>query len=151
PSLYWGFGGSGGIGGGATGACSRIAAGNSPTGAGASEIGAATDGFTVAGVAAARGALVAVAERPGFSDEAGTAETEVDAVCVAADLGVVSAAGAGIANVEICGDPPVAGAGITGRRASACKANRSAADFVRTYPAAYTASTAAELSATRLF
>jgi len=33
----------------------------------------------------------------------------------------------------------------------ACNANRSAADFVRKYPAVYTASTAAELSATKLF
>jgi len=38
-----------------------------------------------------------------------------------------------------------------GRRAMACNANRSAADFVRKYPAVYTASTAAELSATKLF
>ena len=39
---------------------------------------------------------------------------------------------------------------MTGRRTAACSANRSAADRVRMYPAVYTASTAAELNATRL-
>lgn len=44
-----------------------------------------------------------------------------------------------------------AGAGVAGgRRTAAWTAKRSAADFVRRYPAVYTASTAAELSATRL-
>jgi hypothetical protein len=44
-----------------------------------------------------------------------------------------------------------AGAGATGgRRTAAWIAKRSAADFVRRYPAVYTASTVAELNATRL-
>jgi hypothetical protein len=49
------------------------------------------------------------------------------------------------------GGATVDGAGIAGRRASACSAKRSAADFVRMYPAVYTARIAAELSATRPF
>ena len=60
---------------------------------------------------------------------------------LSADEGAVSIA----VGAEACG------AGIAGRRADACTANRSAADFVRRYPAVYTARTAAEPSATRPF
>lgn len=66
------------------------------------------------------------------------------------------ATGAGVAAVGTGTDGDVggavtAGAGITGRRVSAWRVKRSAADLVRRYPAVYTARTAAELSATRVF
>jgi hypothetical protein len=54
------------------------------------------------------------------------------------------------ARESIDGGAAEMGAGMAGRRTAACSANRSAADRVRMYPAVYTASTAAELSATRL-
>jgi len=149
--LYCGLGGSGGIGGGATAACSTTAAGTSVTGAGANEIGAAT-GFSVAlGLTAGRRVLLLAVARVGFSVGRAMAETDVDSAC-ADDVTVdVAASPGGIAGVDMFCGPLVAEAGITGRRAAACTANRSAADFVRRYPAVYTASTAAELSATRLF
>jgi hypothetical protein len=127
-------------------------AGKSATGTGGGELGIPTGDSTLAGVLAARRVVLPVAACLGFSGVAGTAETDVDSACGATDGDVVSAGDAGIVSVKGLGGALVAGAGITGGcRASASKANRSAADFVRTYPAAYTARTAAELSATRPF
>ena len=71
----------------------------------------------------------------------GAGEVTTSGTMLSADEGAVSIA----VGAEACG------AGIAGRRADACTANRSAADFVRRYPAVYTARTAAEPSATRLF
>jgi hypothetical protein len=149
--LYFGFGGSGGAGGGVAAVCSITGGGNSAAATGDGKSGAASADSTVAALAAGRRVVLRVAERAGFSDATGAADTGIDSPCVAGDVDVGSAGAAGSARVEVSARPLVAGPGIAGRRASACTANRSAADFVRMYPAEYTASTAAELSATRLF
>jgi len=84
-----------------------------------------------------------------------TASRRADRLVVLfADAGTRVGAGGAMASVaggEASIFDGAACAGVTdGRRTAAWTAKRSAADFVRRYPAVYTASTAAELSATRL-
>ena len=150
PSLYCGFGGAGGAGTDVAGTGSATAAGNSAARAGNDGVGAAISGSTVtAGVAAARlcstsprRIRVSLDRRRGRC--VGPPGAGEGTTC-----GTMPSAVEGLASTAV-GDE-AEGAGIAGRRADACTANRSAADFVRRYPAVYTASTAAEPNATRPF
>ena len=136
PSLYCGFAGAGGGGAGATGACSATAAGSSATGAGSDAVaGGRVSGTTGAGVA--RRTFLITARLEGGGVAAGAAAT--------------AGTSRGAGGRSVLSGAALGGAGIAGLRPAACTANRSAAVLVRTYPAAYTASTAAELNATRLF
>ena len=149
PSLYCAFGGAGAP--GAVGAAGSAATtGNSAAGAGNNGAGAAIEGWTVLAEAAAASGCVTSGRRIRVSlgrrrvvrvEPLGAGEVTTWGTMLSVVEGLDSIA----VGAEACG------AGIAGRRADACTANRSAADFVRRYPAVYTASTAAEPSATRPF
>ena len=117
--------------------------GTTTAGAGADDEGAeAGDAVASGGLVMATGRGIALFS--GFGEAGAAAARGVDTgVATATFPDEVAGIGAGTGAA-------MGGAGAAGRRSSACTANRSAADFVRAYPAAYTASTAAELSARRL-
>lgn len=128
------------------GAAGAVGGGGGGAGVTATGAGGGTTGVTAEG----SGNSGAVAIADGGTDSAfvdigpGTGSTR------AMMAGFAGAAmGAGVTTKAATGTG--AGATRTGRRSAVCSSNFCAADRVRAYPAAYTESTAAELTATRLF
>ena len=147
PSLYCDFGASGTTGTGAA-AASSATAGTPAVAAGV--VAAIGDDVSVERFTDRRGAFVALSADAFVTLDEGLVGRDFSLCGVATGScgGVIASDGA---SIGLLGGEAVEGAGITGLRAAACTVKRSAADFVRTYPAVYTASTAAELSATRPF
>jgi hypothetical protein len=91
--------------------------------------------------------------------EVSTAGASGESTCCFISVDATDFGGSGVLGVDaaapagkgLIGEAIRAGRGSAGLRSALRASNRSAAALVRVYPAAYTASTAAELIATRLF